>query len=52
MHLKRLLLMIYRRKEAQMSAPIAILGFFIYLYHKKPVTSSHSVTPRVPSFHA
>ena len=42
MHLKRLLLMIYRRKEAQMSAPIAILGFFIYLYITRNQSPVHT----------
>ena len=52
MDIKRLFLMVYWRKEAQTSAPITILGFFIFTYHKKPVISSHSVTPRVPIFSA
>ena len=52
MDIKRLSLMVYWRKEARTSAPITILGFFIFTYHKKPVISSHSVTPCVPIFSA
>ena len=42
MAIKRLFLMVYWRKEARTSAPITILGFFIYLHITRNLSSVHT----------
>ena len=42
MHIKRFLLMIYKKKEAQTSAPITLFGFSIYLYITRNQSPVHT----------